>query len=142
MNSKDLVVERRYDAPVKKVWDAITVNEQMKKWYFQLDEFRPEVGFKFNFYGEGHKGEKYLHRCEVTEVIPEKKITYSWKYEGFEGISYVTFELFEEGEQTLVRLTHRGLDSFPGDNPDFAATSFEQGWKEILGTYLNNHLAS
>lgn len=142
MNSKDLVVERRYDAPVNKVWEAITVNEQMKQWYFQLEEFKPQPGFKFSFYGEGHKGEKYLHLCEVTEVIPEKKLTYSWKYEGFEGISFVTFELFEEGEQTLVRLTHRGLDSFSGDNPDFAASSFEQGWNEILGTYLKNHLAS
>lgn len=140
MNAKDIMVEQRYNAPVTQVWEAITVNDQMKKWYFQLEEFKPEKGFRFSFNGEGHKGEKYLHLCEITEVIPQKKITYSWKYEGFEGISYVSFELFDEGDKTLVRLTHKGVDSFPEDNPDFASSSFEQGWKEILGTYLKKHL--
>ena len=48
----------------------------MKQWYFDLSEFKPEPGFEFQFYGEGHKGEKYLHLCKVTDVVPEKRLRY------------------------------------------------------------------
>ena len=45
---------------------------EMKKWYFDLAEFKAEVGFKFQFSG-GPPEKQYLHLCEVTEIIPEKK---------------------------------------------------------------------
>ncbi|MCD6068071.1 MAG: hypothetical protein K0S33_2897 [Bacteroidetes bacterium] len=130
------VIERVFNAKPEMVWRAITERDLMKRWYFDLKEFRPEVGFRFHFSGQGHKGEQYMHNCEITEVIPNKKLKHSWAYDGYEGMSYVTFELFPEGEKTRLRLTHEGLDSFPKDNPDFAQTSFEAGWTEIIGKNL------
>ena len=135
-DEKAIVIERVYDAPVSRVWKAITDKDQMKQWYFDLDEFRAEKGFRFQFYGQGKKGEKYLHHCEVTEVIPEHILTYSWAYEGYKGISYVTFELTEEEGRTHLKLTHRGLESFPADNPDFARENFNGGWTELTGKLL------
>ena len=44
----------------------------MKNWYFDLPEFKAELGFEFRFYGEGRNGEKYLHICTITEVYPGK----------------------------------------------------------------------
>lgn len=136
MNNQPFVIERIYNAPVEKVWKAITDRDQMKQWYFDIAEFRPEPGFEFQFSGQGHKGEKYLHLCKVTDVVAGKKISYSWRYEGYEGISYVTFELFEEGDKTKLRLTHEGLETFPANNPDFAKESFAGGWTQIIGTSL------
>src|SRR6185369_6683896 len=91
-----LIIERTYATPIAKVWKAITNNEDMKHWYFDLAEFRPEVGFEFEFTG-GPDDRLYLHKCKVTEVVPNKKIAYTWRYEGYEGNSKVIFELFEEG---------------------------------------------
>src|SRR4051812_43203769 len=125
MKATPIVLERTYNAPIKKVWKAITEKEKMKKWYFDLDEFKPQVGFEFSFAGQGHKGQKYIHLCKITEVITEKKLVYSWRYKDYEGNSLVTFELFEEGkEKTRVRLTHEGVETFPAGE-DFARTSFE-----------------
>src|SRR6476620_6196069 len=112
MTQEPFVIERSYDAPVEKVWKAITDKEQMKKWYFDIPEFKPEVGFNFTFKGE-NEGRVFVHLCTITEVIPLKKLKHSWRYEGEEGISYVTFELFAEGEKTRVKLTHEGLETFP-----------------------------
>ena len=135
------IIERTYNAPVEKVWKAITHKEEMKQWYFDLKEFKPEVGFGFQFYGQGHKGEQYLHLCRVTEVVPHKKLSYSWSYEGLPGMSYVTFELYPEGSMTRLRLTHTGLETFPGSaNPDFAKDSFMQGWTHITGISLKSYL--
>lgn len=140
MENKEVIVEGIYNSPVEKVWQAITDKEKMKQWYFDLAEFKPEVGFEFNFSGVGHKGEKYTHLCKVTEVISNKKLKYSWQYENITGTSFVTFELFEEGEKTRVKLTHEGLETFPQNNPDFAKESFNAGWTELIGKSLGAFL--
>lgn len=133
------VIEQTYAAPVNKVWEALTVNEKMKEWYFQLEEFKPEVGFTFRFSGTD-KGVTFWHECIITEVIPLKKLSYSWRYVEFPGDSLVTIELFEEGEQTRLKLTHTGLETFPAGNPSFARESFAKGWAYITGTSLRGFL--
>jgi hypothetical protein len=65
-----------------------------------------------------------------------QKIAYSWRYDGYAGSSLVTFELYEVGTKTRVKLTHAGLETFPKDDPNFAKKSFEQGWTHIVGTSL------
>src|ERR1700744_2710813 len=126
MKAEPFVIERTYNAPVEKVWQAITDKDKMKQWYFKLEEFKPEVGFEFRFTG-GSKEKQYLHICEVTEVIPERKLTHSWRYDEYPGISYVTWELFAEGDQTRLKLSHAGLETFPNEK-DFARESFSKGW--------------
>lgn len=139
MKAAPLVLERTLNAPVASVWDALTNNAKMKKWYFDIAEFKAEIGFEFQFYGS-KDDTRYLHLCKITEIIPEKRLSYTWKYENLPGESTVTFELFEEGLQTRLKLTHTGLESFRTDNPDFAASSFNAGWTYIIGTSLKDFL--
>lgn len=137
MNTEPIVYERTYNAPVAKVWKAITDKHDMKHWYFDIADFKPVVGFEFSFVGE-NEGRKFVHLCKVVEVVPRKKLKHSWQYEGFEGNSFVTWELFEEGKnKTRVKLTHEGLETFP-QNKDFARQNFMFGWTEIVGTSLLN----
>lgn len=139
MKTEPIVIEKNYNAPASKVWQTITDKNEMKKWYFDLAEFKPEVGFEFRFYG-GKDDRQYLHLCKITEVIPGKKLTHSWRYDGYEGNSFVTFELFEEGNKTRLRLTHAGLETFPESNADFAKENFVEGWTQIIGTSLKECL--
>jgi len=129
-----IIVERTFDAPVMRVWKALTDVSEMRQWYFDLKDFKPEVGFEFEFVVE-HEGTTYHHLCRVTEVIPQKKIAYTWRYHGHEGDSLVTFELFPEGEKTRLKLTHEGLDSFP-KTAAFARENFEKGWTQLIGSEL------
>jgi len=140
MSTTPFTLERTYQAPVKKVWEAITDKEKMKQWYFDLSEFRTEVGFEFSFAGQGSTGEKYTHLCKILEVINRKKISYSWTYKDHQGYSVVTFELFEVSDkETRLKLTHAGIETFAGSG-DFARTSFEAGWTELIGKSLKNFL--
>lgn len=138
MNAHTFEIERTYHAPLSLVWKAITNKEEMKKWYFDLAEFKPIVGFEFEFEGST-EDTSYVHHCKITEVIENEKLTYSWAYVGYEGCSYVTFELFPEGDYTRQKLTHRGLETFP-DRPDFAKKNFVAGWNQIIGESLKKHL--
>ncbi|MEO7960979.1 MAG: SRPBCC domain-containing protein [Ginsengibacter sp.] len=134
MKHDPFVIERTYSAPVAKVWEAITNKNQMKIWYFDIDAFKPEVGFKFSF--EGKSDDKtYVHLCKITDVIRDKRLTYSWCYKGYQGISFVTFELFPAENGTRLKLTHEGLESFPAQK-DFAKESFAMGWNHIIGKSL------
>jgi uncharacterized protein YndB with AHSA1/START domain len=135
VTNEPFIIERIFNAPIAKVWEALTDKDQMKQWYFDLPEFKPEVGFEFQFTG-GTEVNKYLHLCKVTDVIVGKKIAYSWRYDGYEGNSVVSFELFEEGDKTRLQLTHEGLETFPAGNTDMRRENFAAGWTHIIGTSL------
>ncbi len=133
-----VVIERTFKAPVARVWKALTNADEMRVWYFDLKEFKPEVGFEFEFTVE-HEGVRYHHLCKITQVIPQKKIAYTWRYAGEDGNSLVTFELFADGDKTRLKLTHEGLETFP-KLPAYARTNFEKGWTEIIGSSLKQYV--
>ena len=140
MENKPIVLERIFNAPISKVWKAITDKNEMKKWYFDLEEFKAEIGFKFQFAGGPSPDKQYMHLCEVTEVIPEQKLTYSWSYEGYAGISFVSFELVKQENKTLLILTHKGIETFPKENADFDIGNFSKGWNHIVHISLKDYL--
>jgi uncharacterized protein YndB with AHSA1/START domain len=140
MKGRTYTIERIFNARVSEVWRAITEKELMKQWYFDLAEFKAEVGFVFEFTGGEEGGKQYLHRCEITEVMVEKKLAHTWTYPGYEGISHLTYELVELGDKTKLTVTHAGIETFPADVADFAFSNFEAGWNYIIHTSLANFL--
>jgi len=135
--AKAIVIDRTLNAPVARVWEALNDVDQIRHWYFDLKEFKPKAGFEFEFVVE-HEGHNYHHLCRVTEVIPQRKLAYTWRYKGERGDSLVTFELFAEGEKTRLKLTHAGIETFP-KTPAYARKNFEAGWTGIA-TELENFL--
>jgi uncharacterized protein YndB with AHSA1/START domain len=130
MENNPLVLERTYDAPAEKIWQALTDPEKMKQWYFDVPMFRPEVGSRFHFMA-GDSQKQYEHLCEVTEAVENKKIAYTWAYGGYPGKSEVSFELFPENGKTRLVLTHKGLETFVG--APFKRENFNQGWTHFVG---------
>jgi uncharacterized protein YndB with AHSA1/START domain len=139
MDSKAIIVETTVNAPVSVVWQALTDKAKMKEWYFELEEFKPEEDFKFQFYG-GTDERQYLHLCKIIEVNPEKKLSHTWMYENVATETTVTWELDADRDNTRIRLTHEGVDNFPADNKDFAKENFVQGWTHIVKTALKDYV--
>lgn len=140
MHNMPVIIERIFDAPVEKIWAALTEKAQMKQWYFDLAKFEAAPGFEFQFYGEGKEGEKYLHLCIVQEAIANKKLSYTWRYDGYEGNSLVRVELFPEEDKTKLVLTHSGLETFPATTNAFAKENFVEGWTHIINISLKDYL--
>lgn len=140
MSNEPLIVEKVYNVPATDVWSAITDIDEIRQWYFQLEDFKAEPGFKFSFTGGHDDGVKYVHLCEVKEVVPGRKLTYSWRYEGFAGDSVVSWELEAQGDKTLLRITHFGLQSLEINGPDFARSCFNGGWNYFANEALVKYL--
>ncbi|HYI78352.1 MAG TPA: SRPBCC domain-containing protein, partial [Chryseolinea sp.] len=45
-----IIMEVIFAVDLNEVWQAITDKDQMKEWYFDIKDFRPEPGAEFKFY--------------------------------------------------------------------------------------------
>lgn len=142
VSNKPVVVEQLFDTPVNEVWNAITMLEKMKGWFFtNIPAFEPEVGFRTAFpVTSDHR--IFTHLWRILEVEPGKRIRYHWSYEEYEGEGMVTFELFYREGKTLLRVTNEGLETFPQDNPEFSRESCQAGWEFFIKKNLKGYLCS
>jgi len=135
-----IIVEQTFNTSINNVWNAITKVGQMKQWFFEnIESFKPEVGFETQFNVQSHD-RNFLHLWKLTEVVPMKKITYSWRYGGYPGDSFVMFELLEQNDQAKLRLTHKGMESFPEEIPEFSRESGIEGWNYFIRKSLKEFL--
>ncbi len=135
-----IIVEQSFNTSIESVWKAITDVDRMRQWFFEnIPSFKPEVGFETQF--NVQSGDRnFLHKWKVTEVVPLKKITYNWKYEGYPGDSFVVFELFEQNNLTMLRLTHQVHESFPQDISEFKRESGVEGWTFFIRKSLKEFM--
>lgn len=140
-NNTPIVKEIVINAPTARVWKALTDRNDMEKWYFNIKEFKTEIGFEFSFISPNKEGVDCLHLCKVTKVDEGKTLQYSWRYDGYPGDSLVTYELFDEGGKTRLKLTHEGIESFMGDTyPMLAKDNFNEGWEYLVKTAIKNYV--
>ncbi len=135
-----IIVEQDFDRSVSDVWNAITSIDEMRKWYFEnIPDFKAEVGFCTQFSVDS--GDRsFLHLWEVTEVVPQRKVIYNWKYEGLAGDSLAIFEVSGDDQSAHLTFTHRVLQDFPEDIPEFSRESGIEGWTYFINDRLKAHL--
>lgn len=119
------------------VWEALTIPDKMKKWYFNISHFEAKEGEIFDFIVTitDEEGEHdFRHLFEILEVIPNKKLKHSWEYPGYShGTSTLTWELIPKGKSTKVILTHEGIENIADEKSRyFTNESFIKGWESIL----------
>jgi uncharacterized protein YndB with AHSA1/START domain len=137
--SVPFVIERVFDAPVSRVWKALTVRDDIGEWFMDIDGFEPKEGYEFTLVAE-HKDKRYIHFCRVTEVIDQRKLSWSFRFQNTNGITYVTWELFPEGRKTRLRLTHEGLEKIAHAGPEYGRQNFVEGWTSFLDERLAQFL--
>jgi len=131
---RDVIVKWFYPWPPEKVWECLTDSELLGQWLMKND-FRPEVGHKFTFRSTPKPGFKWngIVYCEVLEIVPLQKITFSWRGGPEDGVvnldTTVTWLLQQKNGGTELVLEHRG---FRGMKNFMASLIMEKGWKKML----------
>lgn len=124
--TRDLHFEITYPHPPSRVWRALTDSAAIARWLMP-NNFEPKVGHKFQFQTKPRPGFDGLVQCEILELDPPRKLSYSWAGGALNTI--VTFELEPVPEGTRLRLDHKGFQGFKGW---MVSRIMASGWKSNI----------
>jgi uncharacterized protein YndB with AHSA1/START domain len=142
MNASDepSVTAQIFEASLAEVWAAISEVEQMRRWFFaNIEAFEPYEGFKTKFTIE-NEGRSFPYVWKVTKAAPMRLLSYTWKYQKYQGDSEVIFELSKQHHQTKLTLTHQVTASFQEGIPEFSRQSCKSGWMFFIKQELKRYL--
>src|SRR5213082_1828741 len=131
-----LEIKRFINPPRSRVYAAWTDPAQLKKWWgpegVQTRSFLADarVGGKYRWDLVNQEGEEMSAFGEYRELVPGKKIVFTWQWDEDEAwedcTSVVTVELFGRDGGTEVRFTHEQLPS------EESRDRHSEGWNSVL----------
>ena len=130
-------VKTTINAPVSKVWDALTKPEIIKQYFFGTDtitDWRPGSPIKFK--GEW-EGKKYEDKGTILEMNYQQLIKYNY-WSSMSGIEdkpenyvIVTYKLSGEDYNVILTITQENI-------PDEKMKAHsEENWKKVLNDLKN-----
>ncbi|WP_108669965.1 SRPBCC family protein [Peribacillus acanthi] len=87
-----------FNAPIEKVWNAVSTSEAIAEW-FMPNDFQPIEGHEFHLQSPFGPSP-----CKVIAVDPPNRLEFTWDTEGW----FVTFNLKEVEGKTEFTLIHGG----------------------------------
>ena len=141
-SEEPIIIEETFPGSLKSVWKAITLHSEMIKWFFaDIPDFKAEVGFSTEFLVT-NEGRNFTHQWKVVEVIPEQKISYTWRYKEYPGDSVLTMEIMEDKDGVHFILTDIVTEDFPEEIPEFKRENGIRGWTYFIKDQLKQYLSS
>lgn len=130
-----LDIERRYDAPPQRVWQAWTDPQALSQWFGPGEgrsvtradlDVRP--GGRYSIAFRTPDGEDHRVSGAYEEVDEPRKLSFTWAWQSTpERVSFVTVRLEADGAGTRMSFRHdRFFDQAARDN-------HQRGWAAALG---------
>lgn len=104
----DVSMEELFQAPVERVWNALTDARMLERWLMEADGFEARVGARFTLRSEPRADCRGQVECEVLELSPPHRMVWSWCGVEDPATSRLVIELEADGEGTRLRLRHTG----------------------------------
>jgi uncharacterized protein YndB with AHSA1/START domain len=131
-----LEITRFINAPRNRIYAAWTDPAQLKEWWgpegVRTRNFTADarIGGTYRWDLFNQEGEEMSVHGEYRELVPGKKIVFTWQWEDDEAweerLSIVTVELSDHKGGTEVRLTHVQLPS------EASRDRHNEGWNSVL----------
>lgn len=124
----------KIEAPVNKVWDALTNPEIVKQYFFGTNLHTDwKEGGPIRFTGE-HEGKTYEDKGTILTVVPQQLIRFTY-WSSMSGIEdkpenyvNVTYALEGDGESTLLEVTQENVPT------EKMKEHSEQQWNKVLNS--------
>lgn len=116
----------KINASKRKVWNALVNPKIIDRWGGGPSKMTDEVGFRFSLW----KGTIFGKNIKVEK---NKLLVQEWYGGRWDEPSIVTFELIEDDNITILRLTH---EKIPNNEED----KLKKGWKDYFMRPLIKHL--
>ena len=123
-------MERTFDAPAQRVFDAWTNPEVLRRWWHVERDWETTVaevdlrvgGAVRVVMRDPQKDAEYGGGGQYLEVDPPRRLVFTWFWDGNDTRQLIEIDFEETGGVTTVRFTHRDLWD------EEAVRSHEDGW--------------
>lgn len=128
-----------FPQPPMAVWEYLTRSDLMELWLMK-NNFQPVVGLEFQFRTNPIPSLNFdgIAYCKVLEIVPFKKLSYSWKCGPGNAIiildTVVTWKLEAKDNGTELFLDHSGFD---GEANLAFYNGMTDGWLKNVNKILN-----
>jgi uncharacterized protein YndB with AHSA1/START domain len=127
-----------FSHPPETVWEYLTKAELLEQWLMKND-FKPIVGHDFQFRTNPIPSLDFdgICYCKVLEIIPLKKLSYSWKGGSGKEITLdtlVVWQLESNEKGTVLLLEHSGFGK--AENLNFYS-GMTDGWTKNVQKIMN-----
>ncbi|QXV64020.1 SRPBCC domain-containing protein [Mucilaginibacter sp. 21P] len=114
---RNIKIKWYFPYSVEKVWECLTDPSLLDTWLVKND-FKPVVGHQFNFFTKPLPKMDFdgIIYCEVLEVLPLKRLVYTWKGCPAPGVikldTILCWTIIPREDGTEVILEHKGFKGF------------------------------
>jgi uncharacterized protein YndB with AHSA1/START domain len=110
-------VEADIDAPIERVYGALTEPAQLERWIAERATVELRVGGRYAYgWDEG--------AAKILELVPNRKLTHTWEWSGEDTV--VSWELEGSGGRTHLTIVHSGFTS------DVDSAGYKVGWTAFV----------
>jgi len=136
--AETIVVDDVFPHAPEVIWKALTSGDLMARWLMTPTGFAAVEGTRFTYQTNPAGPWDGVIHCQVLEVVPNARLTYSWKGGDDANIGYgsrldtvVTFTIEPVGNGARLRLSHAGFQ-LPRNKTAYEKMS--GGWKQVVQT--------
>lgn len=117
--------------PPEKVWRALTDPLLLAQWLLPIVELELEPGSAFTFRAPPQPGWDGIVNCQMLEIEPQRKLSYTWVVGDIDTIVRFTLTPTESG--TRLSLVQSGFK--PAQKRNFGGARY--GWKMMGGKLVD-----
>jgi uncharacterized protein YndB with AHSA1/START domain len=134
--TETIVVDDVFPHAPEVIWRALTTGDLMARWLMKPTGFAPFVGNRFTYQTTPAGPWDGVIHCQVLEVVPGSRLSYSWKGGDDANTGYgsrldtiVTFAIEPVESGARLRVSHSGFQ-LPRNQTAYEKMS--GGWKQVV----------
>ena len=123
------------DTPKEKVWEVLTHQQEFRKWWGGKNlKIQATMNGEFEESQINKDGTILYTRGTVITVVPNHRLSITWKEDDWDGETLVTFYLLPQNERTKLYFLHSEWNNLSVKIREKQKSALRERWKEKLAT--------
>lgn len=123
--------------PVNTVWDYLTLNKHLAKWWGKGVTLECKCGGSFLEPWTDAKGKTHVTLGRVTAIEDNVRLQIDWQNSSWPKPTRVEFLLSKTADGTKVYLQHSGWDIFDDEERQKKVDEHRIGWQMLMDSFKN-----
>lgn len=135
-STREILISRVFDAPPERVFRAHVDPKALEEWWGPreyvntVDRWEPRKGGAWRIVQKAQDGTEHGFRGVFQEIVPSKRLTWTFEYEGLPGHVLTETLTFQPEPGGKTKLTIRAVYANQEDRDGMLASGMEWGMRE------------